>query len=166
MDTAILFYLLSAALIVVGLAGIVLPALPGLPLMYAGMLLAAWTDRFRHLPVWVMVLLGLLTLMALGLDLLATVFGAKRLGASKLALIGAAIGTVAGLFFGIPGLILGPFVGAVIGEVIQTKEWRQATKVGLGTWLGLVIGAALKLALAFAMLAIFLTALLWNLFFA
>lgn len=166
MEISILLYVISAIVIVIGLAGIVLPALPGLPLMYAGMLLAAWTDGFRHLPVWVMVILGLMTLVALSLDLLATVFGARRLGASKLALAGAAIGTLVGLFFGIPGLVLGPFIGAVIGEAISAREWRQATKVGLGTWLGLVIGAALKLALAFAMLAIFLTALLWNLLFA
>jgi uncharacterized protein YqgC (DUF456 family) len=128
--------------------------------MFAGMLLAAWTDDFQRVPVWVIVILGLFTLVSLGLDLLASTLGAKRAGASKKALFGAALGTLAGLFFGIPGLLLGPFAGAVAGEMIGGREWREASKVGFSTWLGLAVGAALKLALAFTMLGIFAVALL------
>lgn len=160
METSTALYLLSGILILVGLAGTVLPALPGLPLMFAGMLLAAWVGDFREISVWVVVLLGVLTVLSIVVDLLATLLGAKRVGASRWAMVGAAIGTFAGLFFGIPGLLAGPFVGAVAGELISGKEWRDASRTGFATWLGLAIGAALKLALAFAMLGIFALALL------
>lgn len=159
METSTALYILSGILILVGLAGTVLPALPGLPLMFAGMLLAAWVGDFREISVWTIVILGILTGLSVVVDLLATLLGAKRVGASRWAMIGAAIGTFAGLFFGIPGLLAGPFIGAVAGEMISGKEWRDASRTGFATWLGIAVGAALKLALAFAMLAIFLLAL-------
>lgn len=159
METSTALYILSGVLILVGLAGTVLPALPGLPLMFAGMLLAAWVGDFREIGVWTIVALGVLTALSIVVDLLATLLGAKRVGASRWAMVGAAIGTFAGLFFGIPGLLAGPFIGAVAGEMISGKEWRDASRTGFATWLGLAVGAALKLALAFAMLAIFLFAL-------
>jgi len=159
MDTPTALYLAAAVLIVVGLLGTVLPVLPGLPLMFGGMLLAAWAGGFQDIPVWVIVVLAVLTLVGLGIDLLATVLGAQRVGASKKPMLGAALGIFAGLFFGIPGLLAGPFAGAVIGELIHGREWRAASKIGFGAWLGLALGAALKLGLAFAMLGIFAIAL-------
>jgi uncharacterized protein len=156
-----LMYGIAIALIIVGLAGTVLPALPGLPLMFCGMLLAAWAGNFKEIPIWVIVLLALLMLVSVVVDFLASLYGAKRVGASKKAMVGAALGTFGGLFFGIPGLLLGPFIGAVLGEMIDGKEWRTATKTGFGTWLGLAIGTALKLALAICMLGIFIMALIF-----
>jgi uncharacterized protein len=156
-----LMYVIAIILIIVGLAGTVLPALPGLPLMFCGMLIGAWAGDFKAVPVWVIVVLALLMLISIGVDFMATLIGAKRVGASKKALFGAAIGTFAGLFFGIPGLLLGPFIGAIVGEMIDGKEWRAATKTGFGTWLGLAIGTALKLALAICMLGIFIIALIF-----
>ena len=107
-------------------------------------------------------LLGVLTLVSLAVDFFASLLGAKRAGASGKALWGAALGTFAGLFFGIHGLLLGPFLGAVAGEMLGGREWREASKVGFGTWLGIAVGTALKLALAFGMLGIFVLALLWD----
>jgi uncharacterized protein YqgC (DUF456 family) len=156
----LVLYLLAGVLIVVGLAGVILPALPGLPLMFAGMLLAAWVGHFERVPVWVIVVLGVMSLFALLIDFLATSLGAKRFGAGKLAIVGATLGTLAGLFFGIPGLILGPFVGAVAGELIHGRQLAHASKIGAATWLGLIFGTALKIAMAFAMLGIFALALL------
>jgi uncharacterized protein YqgC (DUF456 family) len=156
----IALYVIAGVLILVGLIGVVLPVLPGLPLMFVGMLLAAWADHFHQVPVWVIVLLGMMSLAALVVDFLATSLGAKRFGAGKLAIVGAAIGTFAGLFFGIPGLIVGPFAGAVVGELLHGRELAHASKIGVATWLGLIFGTALKVALAFAMLAIFILALL------
>ena len=156
-----LMYIIAIILIIVGLAGTILPALPGLPLMFCGMLLGAWAGDFKEVGVWTIVLLAVLMLISVGVDFMATLMGAKRVGASKKAMLGAALGTFAGLFFGIPGLLLGPFVGAVIGEMIDGKEWRTATKTGFGTWLGLAIGTALKLALAICMLGIFVMALIF-----
>ena len=154
-----IIYIIAGILIIVGLLGTVLPALPGLPLMFCGMLLGAWAGDFKEVSVWTIVLLAILMLVSVGVDFLATLLGAKKFGASKKAMLGAAIGTLAVFVFSIPGLILGPFVGAIIGEMMDGKEWRAATKTGFGTWLGLAIGTALKLALAFCMLGIFVMAL-------
>lgn len=155
MDTHTAYYLIAGALILVGLLGTVLPVLPGLPVMFAGMLLAAWADGFQRIGVWTLVLLGLLLAISIAVDVLSSILGAKRVGASNKALFGAGLGGFVGIFFGIPGLLAGPFVGAAIGEMAHGREWREASKVGFGTWVGLALGAALKLALAFSMLAIF-----------
>jgi uncharacterized protein YqgC (DUF456 family) len=102
-----------------------------------------------------LVLLGLLTLASFAIDFAATALGAKRVGATKLAVIGAALGTLAGLFLGIPGLILGPFVGAVAGELLSHGQVQQATRAGVATWIGLLFGTLAKLALVFTMLGVF-----------
>ncbi|WP_425480033.1 DUF456 domain-containing protein [Aerolutibacter ruishenii] len=139
----------------VGLAGTVLPALPGIPLMFVGMVLAAWAGGFEYVGWGWLVALGILTLLSLGIDLLAASMGAKRVGASRLALAGAVLGTLVGIFFGPLGLFAGPFVGALAGELIQRRDLGQATKVGVGTWFGIVLGTVLKVGLAFAMLGLF-----------
>lgn len=148
----------AALLVLIGLAGIVLPALPGIPLMFAGMLLAAWADDFRHVGAGPMLVLALMTILSLLADFWATALGARRVGASRKALWGSVLGTFAGLFFMPFGLLLGPFLGALIGELWHGSQWRKATHVGLGTWLGLVAAIVLKLTLAFAMLGLFAAA--------
>ena len=153
-----LYYALAVILILVGIAGVILPALPGLPLVFIGMLLAAWAGDFQQIGWVTLVVLGLLTLLSVAVDFFATLVGAKRVGASKKALWGAVLGTFVGIFFGPIGLFAGPFVGALLGELWHGKEIGQATKVGLGTWLGIVLGIVLKLGLAFAMLGLFVFA--------
>lgn len=155
MELQSLYYALAVILVLVGIAGVILPALPGLPLVFAGMLLAAWAGDFQQIGWGTLVVLGLLTLLSVGVDFFATLIGAKRVGASKKALIGAVLGTFAGLFFGPIGLFAGPFVGALLGELWHGREIGQAAKVGLGTWLGILLGTVLKLGLAFAMLGLF-----------
>jgi hypothetical protein len=150
-----LYYALAVILVLVGIAGVILPALPGLPLVFAGMLLAAWAGDFQQIGWVTLVVLGLLTLLSVGVDFFATMVGAKRVGASRKALLGAVLGTLAGLFFGPIGLFAGPFVGALLGELWHGREIGQAAKVGLGTWLGILLGTVLKLGLAFAMLGLF-----------
>lgn len=163
MDMQSILYVVAALLILAGLAGTILPALPGLPLMFAGMLLAAWAGKFLVIGPWTLAVLLVLTLVSIAVDVFATTLGAKRVGASGLAMLGAAIGTiVGGVVFSLPGLIIGPFIGAVAGELIHGKPWKHASKVGAGTWFGLLVGTALKLALAFAMLGIFAFALFWD----
>lgn len=156
----IAWYCVSALLIVGGFIGAIVPALPGVPLVFAGMLLAAWADSFRHVGVLTLVLLGVLSGFALLVDVVASALGAKRVGASSRALWGAMCGTFAGLFFGLPGLLLGPFAGAVAGELTAGSKVEKATRVGIGTWLGLLFGTLAKLALCFTMLGIFLLAFL------
>ena len=158
--TAGLLWLLVVALIAAGFAGTVLPALPGAPLVFLGLLLAAWLDSFTHVGWVTIAILGFLTVLVLFIDIVATVMGAKRVGASRLALIGAAVGTVVGIFFALPGIILGPFLGAVCGEYLARARLPEAARVGLGTWLGLVIGTVIKLAVLFMMVGIFIAAYL------
>jgi len=155
MSADVLLYLLAALLVLGGIAGSVLPALPGVPMVFAGLLVAAWAGDFTRVGVVTLVLLGLLTLASFAIDFAATALGAKRVGATKLAVIGAALGTLAGLFLGIPGLILGPFVGAVAGELLSHGQMQQATRAGVATWVGLLFGTLAKLALVFTMLGVF-----------
>ena len=153
-------WVLAALMVVAGLAGAVLPALPGVTLVYGGLVVAAWADDFQRVGWITLTFLGVLTVASFAIDFAATAMGAKRVGATKYAIIGAALGTLGGLFLGIPGLILGPFVGAVIGEMLSHGEWRKATQAGLATWMGLLFGTLAKLALVFTMLGIFLFAYL------
>ncbi|HLU12386.1 MAG TPA: DUF456 domain-containing protein [Arenimonas sp.] len=160
MDASTAWYLIAAALILVGLLGTFLPVLPGLPVMFAGMWLAAWADDFQRVGVGTLVVLGLLVLLSIVVDFAASMIGARRVGASGKAIWGAGIGSVVGLFFGLPGLLAGPFLGASLGELWHGRQFRAATRVGFGTWLGLLLGAIFKLLLALAMLAIFFAMLL------
>ena len=155
MTLQIVYYTIAVILVLVGLAGTILPVIPGLPLMFAGMLLGAWAGGFAQIGAVTLTILGLLTLFALAMDFWVTAMGAKRVGASKQAIIGASVGTFVGLFFGIWGLFLGPFAGAAIGELQHQRHLRQAARVGIGTWIGLLFGVVLKLALACTMIAIF-----------
>ncbi|AKC87814.1 DUF456 domain-containing protein [Pseudoxanthomonas suwonensis] len=158
MDPTLFWYAIAALLVLVGLAGVILPALPGLPLVFVGMLLAAWAGDFQRIGPLALVVLGLLTLLSIVADFVATAAGAKRVGAGPLAVWGAALGTLVGLFFGPLGLLAGPFLGALLGELWHTRALRRATHVGLATWLGLLLGTVLKLALAFAMVGFFVLA--------
>jgi len=161
MELTTLWWLLAILLILVGFAGNILPLLPGTPLMLIGMLLAAWLDDFNRIgafSIGVLVVLAILSQLA---DFLAGTLGAQRAGASKQALWGATIGSLAGIFAGLPGMLLGPFVGAAIGELIAEQDLLKAGKVGLATWSGLVLGMAAKIAIGFTMLGIFVLAYFW-----
>jgi uncharacterized protein YqgC (DUF456 family) len=151
-------WLLAALLVLGGLAGSVLPALPGVPLVFAGLVVGAWADDFQRVSWLTLTLLGILTIASFAIDLAATALGAKRVGATKLAVAGAMLGTLGGAFLGIPGLILGPFAGAVAGEMLSHGRMQQATRAGFATWMGLIFGTLAKLALVFTMLGVFAVA--------
>lgn len=152
----VIAYLIGATLLVgLGLVGLVLPGLPGAPLILLGLILGAWAENFTYIGLWTIVVLTVLAGLTYAVDFWATIFGAKKFGASKRAIIGALIGVLAGLFLGLPGVIFGPFIGAVIGELSARRDLQQATRAGIGATIGLVIGAALKIAMAFAMIGIF-----------
>jgi uncharacterized protein YqgC (DUF456 family) len=155
-----LWWVLAILMIVAGAVGTFLPAIPGVPLVFVGMLLAAWIDHFTRIGWITLTVLGVLTALALGIDILATVMGAKRAGASRLALLGAAIGTVVGLFFGIPGILLGPFVGAAAGELVSRRSVEAAARVGVATWIALLISSVAKAAILCLMIGIFVAAYL------
>lgn len=154
----ILLWVLGMALVVVGLAGIVLPALPGHVLILAGLILAAWADHFTRVGARTLTVIGIIAAASYLVDFAGAALGAKHLGASPRAMLGAGLGTVAGLFFGLPGIIIGPFVGAVIGELTVVGDIRRAGKAGVAAWIGFAIGTAVKVGLAFLMIAIFIAA--------
>ena len=149
-------------MVVVGIAGTILPVLPGAPLVFAGIFLASWVDNFSHVGGWTLGLLAGLAVLALVIDLLATALGAKKVGASKWAIIGASVGTLLGLVFGIVGVLVLPFIGAVVGEYFAKRDLKSAGKVGVGTWLGLIAGLAAKLAIVMTMVGVSLFAYFIN----
>ena len=155
-------------LVLAGLVGVVLPALPGLPLVFAGLLLSAWADGFHHVGWPMLTVLGGLTLVSLVVDYWAAAHGAKRVGASRTATIGAALGMLIGGFVLFPvGFFLGPFIGALAGELLHRRSLAQAdlgaaTRIGIGTWLGIALGIALKLAIAGLMLGLFALGWIFN----
>lgn len=156
-----LLWVACAVLIVAGLAGTVLPALPGTLLILGGAVLGAWIDDFTRVGAGTLAVLAVLAVLAWLLDYVASLLGAKKAGASRQALIGAALGTVAGLLFGIVGVLFLPLVGAAIGEYLARRDRVQAMKVGVATWLGLLAGMLAKVVVAFAMVGIFVFALIW-----
>ncbi len=155
METALLLWVLAVALILVGLAGLFLPAIPGAVVLFAGLVVAAWADDFAFVGIKTLTVLGVLALLTYPADFMASAFGAKRFGASPRAVTGAVIGAVVGIFFGLPGVLLGPFIGAVVGELLTQRHLGKAGRAGVGATLGLVLGTALKLAIAFTMLGVF-----------
>ncbi len=161
MDASVWLWLLSAALIIVGLAGTVLPALPGTALVLGGIVLAAWIDDFTRIGALTLSGIAVLAALAWLLDFVAGLLGAKQVGASREALIGAALGTVVGLFMGLVGVLFMPLVGAAAGEYLARRDHAQALKVGTATWLGMLVGMIAKLVLAFMMVGIFLVALVF-----
>jgi hypothetical protein len=156
----VLLWILVVVLIAVGVAGTILPALPGAMLVFGGILLGAWIDNFERVSITIVVICGVLTLLAWVTDYAAAMLGAKRAGASRLAVIGAAIGTIAGVFTGLVGLIFMPLVGAAIGELIAVRNATRAAQVGVSTWVGLLLGTLAKVVLTFMMVGIFVAALL------
>jgi uncharacterized protein len=156
MEAALPYMVFAAILVVAGLAGLVLPAVPGPPLIFAGLFLAAWAEDFAYVGTGTLIILGVLALLTYVVDFWATMFGAKKFGASKRAVIGAVIGSIIGLFLGLPGVIFGPFIGAVIGELSARRGLHDAARAGIGATIGLAIGVAVKMALAFSMIGIFI----------
>lgn len=155
-----LLWILAVALMVLGVAGVVLPALPGIAFVYGGIVLGAWIGGFREVGVGTLIVLGVLAAIGMIVDYVATTIAAQRAGASKHGLVGAALGTMAGVFTGLVGLVFMPLAGAAIGEYLARRDALRAGKVGLATWLGLVAGAVAKLAIVFTMLGVFVAALL------
>ena len=131
--------------ILTGIAGCVLPVLPGPPISYAGLLLLHFTEKYeftgKFLLIW-----AVITVVVTLIDYWIPVWGAKKFGASRPGVWGSIIGLVAGLIFFPPfGIIIGPFAGAVIGELLAGKQSGAALKAGFGSFAGFISGVLLKL---------------------
>jgi uncharacterized protein YqgC (DUF456 family) len=158
----IALYLLAAVLMIAGVAGAIVPALPGIPLIFAGIWLAAGVDHYRHAGVWWLVVIAVIGAIGLVVDFVAGMLGAKRVGASPRALWGATLGTLVGMFFGLPGLLLGPFLGAVAGELMSGTSVLRSTHVGAGAWFGMLVGTLVKLVISFMMIGLFGSSFLFG----
>lgn len=154
----ILLWTLALVLVVAGIVGLVLPALPGPLLLFAGLWLAAWAEGYLYVGTATLIFLGILAAVATLADFVAGAFGARRYGASGRSVTGAALGAVVGLFFGLPGLLLGPFIGALLGELSARRDLVAAGRAGWGATIGLVLGTAAKVALGVTMVGVFLLA--------
>ena len=159
---SILLWMVGVLLVTAGIAGIVFPALPGHVLIFAGLFLAAWADDFTRVSGWTLAVIGVVAALSYTVDFVAAALGAKRVGASPRAVVGAGLGTLLGIPFGLPGVFLGPLVGAVLGELSVHRQWKRAAGVGIAAWIGFLIGTAVKVALAFMMIALFIAALFWR----
>lgn len=155
-DQSLILWIIGAILTVTGLSGLLLPIVPGAPLLFLGLLFGAWAEDFNYIGVWTLLLLAIMAALTYVVEFAASILGVKKYGGSKRAMIGAALGGFAGLFLGIPGILVGPFVGAVIGELSLQRSLDEASRAGFGTVVGLALGVAGKLAIGIAMIGLFL----------
>ena len=162
MFLSIILWVVALLMTAAGLAGLVLPMLPGAPMVFAGLFAAAWAEDFAYVGWRTLTVLGFMGVLTYVLDFAATAFGAERFGASGYAIAGATVGGIGGLFFGLLGVLVGPFVGAVVGEILARRNLWAAGRAGLGATLGLALGAAAKLAVAFSMVGVFVVVRIWG----
>ena len=155
MAQSIILWTLAALCVVAGFVGVIAPVLPGAPLVFIGLVLAAWAENFHYVGWPALTICAVLLGLTYVVDAIASALGVKRVGASKLAMWGAVLGTVVGVFFGIAGILLGPFVGAVVGELIARRDVMQAGKAGVAAWIGFIVGTLGKLAIMFTMVGVF-----------
>jgi uncharacterized protein YqgC (DUF456 family) len=155
-EHSILLWAIGALLVVTGLAGMLLPVLPGAPLLFLGLVCAAWAEDFQYVGLWTLLILAVMAGLTYLVEFLASILGTRTFGGSRRAMAGAAIGGIIGIFFGFPGILLGPFIGAVLGELSLQRTLDQASRAGFGTVVGMAVGVAGKLAIGIAMVGIFL----------
>ncbi len=155
-DQSMILWVFALLCMLTGFAGMLLPIMPGAPILFLGLLLGAWADNFQYIGFWTLLLMALLTVLTYLIEFFASALGARKFGGSNRAIWGAALGGFIGIFFSIPGIILGPFIGAVLGELSLQRTVDQASRAGLGTVIGLALGIAGKIAIGMTMIGLFL----------
>ena len=152
--------ILCSVLMVVGLLGVVLPVLPGIPLSWLGLFIYALGTGFERISIATVVVFFILTVLTLVLDFAAPMLGARKYRASKLGVFGAFLGFTVGIFvLGFLGIILGPFIGAFLGELIARRKPKQALGSALGTFLGFIVGTLFKIIVILIMAGFFIASL-------
>ena len=156
----VVFAIVCAVLILIGLVGVIMPYLPGVPVAWLGLFIYAIGTDWERLSVTTIVVFGAITVLALLVDFIAPLLGAKKYKASKWGIIGASIGLFLGIIiFQIWGIILGPLLGALIGELIAGKSTDIALKSALGTFIGFIFGTLMKVVIVLVMAGFFVVSL-------
>jgi len=155
-DQSMILWIFGAILTITGLSGLLLPVVPGAPVLFLGLLLGAWAEDFQYVGLWTLLVLAAMAMLTYAVEFAASALGVKKYGGSRRAMVGAVLGGIVGLFLGIPGILFGPFVGAVIGELSMQRSLDQASRAGFGTVVGLAIGLAGKFAIGIAMIGLFI----------
>ncbi|MDZ4184257.1 MAG: DUF456 domain-containing protein [Desulfuromonadales bacterium] len=155
-DQSLILWVIGGILTATGFAGLLLPVVPGAPLLFLGLLFGAWAEDFQYIGLWTLLLLAGMAAMTYVVEIAASALGVRKFGGSNRAMYGAVLGGFIGLFFGVPGVILGPFVGAIIGELSLQRSLDQASRAGFGTVVGMAIGIAGKLAIGMTMIGLFI----------
>ena len=154
----ILLIMAGVVCLLVGLAGCILPALPGPPISYVGLLLLHFTEKvqFSSGELWMWFAVVAVIQIA---DYVIPMLGSKYIGGSKWGPWGAFVGSIVGLFFVPLGLILGPFIGALVGELLGNRSFVEALKSGIGAVLGFIFGTVLKVTACVYFIVVFVAAL-------
>jgi uncharacterized protein YqgC (DUF456 family) len=155
----VILAIICSMLILIGLLGVILPILPGIPLSWLGLFIYAVGTGFERISVTTVVVFFVLMLVSLAIDFFAPMLGAKKYKSSKLGVFGAFVGITVGIFFGIWGIILGPFIGALLGELISGKDTKQAFSSAWGTFIGMLLGSLLKMIIILVMAGFFIASL-------
>lgn len=143
-------------LLAIGIAGVFLPAVPGSPVMFAGMLFLGGAFGFDRLSLATWITLGVLALLMTVAEIVASMLGAKAVQASRTAVWFAGLGGVLGAFAGgLPGLLIGPFLGGMLGELLAGRDAYQSAASGAGAAIGFLSGLFMKIIIAFVMLLVF-----------
>ncbi|MDX9904184.1 MAG: DUF456 domain-containing protein [Bacteroidales bacterium] len=150
---------LAIILMIAGIAGCLLPVLPGPPLSYLGIVLLHLT-RFADISKNLFIILGVVAVVVTVIDYVVPIWGTRQFGGSKYGMRGATVGLIIGLFLGPLGIITGPFIGAVVGELIFKDDIKYAIKAGFGSLLGFLTGVGLKLAASLLITFYFVRALI------
>ncbi|GET21782.1 DUF456 domain-containing protein [Prolixibacter denitrificans] len=152
---------ISAILMLVGLIGCILPALPGPTLSYLGLVVLSFSDRVtfstRFFIIW-----GIVALVVTILDYVIPIWGTKRFGGSKYGVWGSIIGLLGGLFFPPIGFILGPFAGAIVGEMYAGKRSKEMFRAGFGSFIGFLVATFIKILISGTMFFLFFKGLFWS----
>ncbi|MGR3176333.1 MAG: DUF456 domain-containing protein [Candidatus Scalindua sp.] len=153
--------IISLLIMLGGLSGVVLPIVPSTSLIWLGVFIYAVCDGFESISWLLLLIFAVLTIFSVVLDYFGGVIGAKKFGATKWGIIGSIFGGIGGFFMGgIVGIIIGPFLGAVLLELVFGKDLTGAFKSGVGTLVGFIGGAVVKLAIGVIMIGIFI----WKVF--
>jgi len=161
----IILFISALIIMFIGMLGVILPVLPGTPLIFIVALVFSILTDFTYLSAQTIILLGILAVISVILDWVAGVLGVKKMGGSKAGMFGAFIGMIVGMFLpgvGIFGFVIGAFVGAFLLELLVNKESKKAFRAGLGSFIGFLVGGVLRLVIGAAMIGIFVWQVLFK----